>query len=210
MGEPGQIINGRGRFIAPRPALTLSGVRVELHRVGPSTLRDIRAAVRTAWRTSEDPDHAEPQPPIVTTEGITEPNLADPDYQRAHREWEGRLSDAVGMRILEFAALFVLELPDEAIDHAAVARYRRAMRIAGTPIPSDDYPELTDAEKERVIFLGRMLIDGGTREEVMAFNRWIYQGQAPTEQEVAEELETFRDPVPGAAADLRDPATAPV
>lgn len=199
---------GRGRFVAPRPRLTLSGVTFELHRVGPSTLRDIRAAVQTAWRASADPDQREPQPPVVTTGEITEPNAADPDYQAAHAAWARALSQAVGLRVAEFAALYVLDLPDDAIDRAAVARYRRAMRLTGTPIASDADPDLTADEKDRIIYVARILLDGAAAAEIQQFNRWIYGGETPTEPEVADALATFPDPLAGPAAADGDPTPA--
>lgn len=200
MGET----NGRGpgRAVAPLPRITLAGVSVRLHRVGPTTLREIAAQVRREWQTSDDPDKQQPRVPVVTTGEITEANEADPDYQAALRDWQERLERATWDRTLDYLALEVVE-PLDGVDLAEVARLRASLRRFKLPCRWDDdpfYADLSPDERDRMVYVAGVLMDSARADEVRQFNAWVYRSELPSEQEVGDALSTFRPHVAGAAA----------
>jgi hypothetical protein len=199
----------RGRAVPQKPEITLSGIPVRLNRIGGSTIQAIRSAVFAEWRASSDPDKQEPTPPIITAGDITEPNHADPDYQQARREWAARRNQAAAERLLDYLAFEVIE-PVDGIDGDAVAEYRRGLARAGVVLRWDDDPTLSQAERDRLIYIQNLLIDRADRAELEVFNKWVYQGQAPTEDEVRDALASFRGDVGRPAAGGGDPAPAPV
>lgn len=199
----------RGRTPPPMPEITLNGVPVRLHRVGGATLRAIRSAVAEEWRRSSDPDHQEPTPPIITAGDITEPNHADPDYQRAHADWAQRRGVATADRVLDYLAWEVIA-PVAGVDDAAVLAYRAGLTRAGVRLRWDDDPTLDELGRARLIYIINMLIDRATPAELDILNRWVYQGQAPTEDEVRDALASFWPRVGGAPAPGGDPAPAPI
>lgn len=199
----------RGRAVPPKPEITLSGVPVRLNRIGGSTIAAIRSAVYAEWRASQDPDKAEPRPPIITAGDITEPNHADPDYQQARRDWAARRNSAAAERLLDYLALEVVELPD-GVDYVAVEQYRRGLARMGVTLRWDEDETLISDDRDRLIYVQHLLIDRADRAELELFNRWVYQGQAPSEDEVRDALASFRGELGRSAAGRGDPAPAAV
>lgn len=206
----------RGRHVAPLPAITLAGVPVRLHRVGGTTLRELRAQVWQEWAASDDEAKREPRPPVVApvaADGVEvdlapEPNHADPDYARALTDWEQRRARAVQERLNDYFALCVVEVD---VDADALAHYRESRRRFGLPVRWDgpDYVERFSAEdRDRMAYVVGVLMDSCTPAEARAFNAWVYDGQLPSQQEVSDALASFRPDVAGPAAADRHPAAA--
>lgn len=203
--------NGRqhGRAVPPKPEITLSGIPVRLNRIGGSTIQAIRSAVFAEWRASSDSDKQEPAVPIITVGDITEPNHADPDYQEARREWASRRNQAATERLLDYLAFEVIE-PVEGVDAAALAAYRRGLARAGVTLRWDADESLSPEDRDRLIYVINLLIDRADHAELEIFNRWVYQGQAPTEDEVRDALASFRGDVGRTPAGGGNPQAAPV
>lgn len=183
-----------------------SGVTVGLRRMGQATRADIAAAVAAEWRDAPEGDpRREPQPPVPTPPAsqpgvqvdvaVLEPNRADPDYIAAHQRWQAAIEGAIAMRWMTYAVLVCVEYepdPDE------VARIRTGARVAQLDLDED--PELSQAERDKLLYFMRYVFDVAPPAEIGAFYRALTLHNIPSETEVSDALEQFRPDVGGAAA----------
>ena len=176
-----------------RPTYTFkdSGVTVTLSKLGPSTIQDIDRAVRKQWRQTADPKKQEPTPPVFQTDVGPEANDADPDYQAKHRAWEAAVNAEVSTRLLDFAALYAV---DVAVDHEALERLRSTYQAMGLEL--DEPEHLSQEQRDKLLYITRICI--ATAADLQEFSQAVTQRSQPTEEAVQAHVDTFSGDVQGA------------
>lgn len=151
--------------------LPSSGVVLKIRRIPTLLLDDF-------WRNLPLP----PAPPMQKVDygdgkEHEEPNPGHPDYARTIDRYDYE----VGLRMLEFAALFGVECE---VDQEAVARVRGWAEKAGIELPGDD----------KLVYVTRILATG---PDLRAIQEAVFGRVQPTEKEIGRKADRFQGEVPG-------------
>lgn len=174
---------GKGRDVPALPTFTFkdSGVTVRYRRLSPFTLNQLNAAIRKEKKA--------PEPPLNEVDygngkKVNEPNLADPAYEQALREYEGWVEQEGTTRMTDMIMTYALE-PIE-IDTEALARYRAFAERFHLECESDD----------NEIYLRYIAV--GSPEDLADVSTLVMRRSEPTPEAIQEAVTTFPGDVPGA------------
>ena len=178
----------RGRN-APLPTYLFetTGVEVQVRRLGPFTMDEIRKTLQKEQKA--------PQPPRIQVRvgeadvPMWEENLQDPDYLQAVRDYHTWLSTSMANKVLDLMVNYciVCEVDDEAVTD------KRAMLGIIDPALNDEY-------SDREVYVRYYLL--ATPQDLESVQRFILGQSMPTEEAVQEHVDTFPGGVQGQAVVL--------
>lgn len=191
------VTHTRGRQVPALLTYTFrdSDITVQMHKMSPMTINQIRIAVRRQCRTlPPDHEHAYPHPPVqLVAVGGGEPtpqeNTGDPQYVQALADWESWANGEVSKRLMRLAAVEYLVVDDAAIADT-VERIRRMFARDGIPLDESGMEQYDQAERNRVIYLEHVCY--GSPDDMAAFANFLARGTRPTEEQIADATATFR------------------
>jgi hypothetical protein len=173
----------RGRTPPALPTFTFrdSGITVAYRRLGPFTLDQLNKTIRK--------ERPAPEPPLNTVDfgdgkPVAEPNLADPDYERARAEYETWVQGEAGQRLVEMVITYAVE--PLTIDAAAVAQYRSMAERFGLLCEGDD----------RDVYVRYVAIT--TQEDLQEIVQTVVSRSQPTGEAIQAAVASFPANVPGA------------
>lgn len=189
----------RGRAVPSRNRHTFadSGITVELHKIGPTTIQRIAEAVRKEakaypvgheWRYPDPPA----QEVDIAGEKRVEINPNDPDYRAALDRWGEWAMGQVNERLLRVAAVdavIPIEHSDAEIKIAA-DRMRRRLAAEGAEIPV--YDAYTPEENDQIIWVSHICIR--SLDDFKEFYAALTQRSQVTEEAIQAETATFQPP----------------
>jgi len=179
-------VNGtqRGRIVPPLPEHTFkdSGITIRIRKVGPTTQQRLAHIIKQEFPA--------PPVPIVETELGKEPNAADPQYMIDKDAWETQTNTELTNRLLLIAALEAEVMIDDRA-RAEIARKKRHLALIGI---TEDYPDLTPEENERVFYI--LHVCAASPEDLGEFGAAVLRRSVPTEEAVQSQIATFQRDLP--------------
>lgn len=197
---PFERVRGRAAPARARHTFKDSGITVELHKIGPTTMMRLSEGIRReAERYPEGHEHKYPEPPIEVIEigGVKseERNVNDPEYREALAKWQQWANKESNDRFLRIAAADAV-VPIDASDAdiaIEVARVRRRMAAEGVEIPT--FEQYDEAENNRIVWVSYICI--ASVQDLQEFYAVLTQRTVVSEEAIEAHTATFR-PAPSA------------
>lgn len=190
-------VQERGRRVVGRlrHTFTDSGITVELHKIGPTTLQRIAETIRKeAKALPVGHENRYPDPPVQVVEiaGVKreEVNPNDPDHKEALDRWGNWAVGQINERLMRMAAVdavIPLDQDDEDIKRAA-DKVRRSMAAEGIDIPYFD--AYTPEENDRIVWVSYVCI--ASLDDFKEFYQALTQRSQVSEEAIQDEAATFR------------------
>lgn len=179
-------INGhqKGRAVPPEKLYDFTfegtGRTVQIRKLSALVRDEVRRQVK------KSPGYAEPEPPMVEVDygddkKIRQPNRAHPVYQELLREWNARVAQEAGDRIVD---LIIRRAVVCDVDTAAVAALRADMAAIGTPI--DEYDD-------HYVYVAFVCV--GPYADYTDLLKAVFERSTPTQEAVQAHLDSFRSAV---------------
>ena len=194
----GQRVRGRAAPARQRHTFIDSGITVELHKIGPTTMMRLSEGIRReAERLPEGHPNKYPEPPVedIDIGGVLslERNINSPDYIEALATWQRWANTESNNRFLRIAAadaVIPIDTSDEDIAIEA-ARVRRRMAAEGVEIPA--YAQYDQAENDRIVWVSYVCI--ASVQDLQEFYAVLTQRTVVSEEAIEDHTATFRPAV---------------
>lgn len=188
-------IRGRAAPARTRHTFKDSGITVELHKIGPTTIGRLFEAIRKEAESYPlDHPHRYPEPPTeeIDIGGVLnrERNVNDPDYRAKLDIWNAWARSEGNDRFLRIAAadaVIPLDTTDEEIAQQA-AKVRRRMAAEGVIIPS--FAQYDAEENDRIVWVTYVCI--GSAEDLQEFYAALTQRTIVSEEAIEAHTATFQ------------------
>ena len=192
-----QRVRGRAAPARQRHTFKDSGITVELHKIGPTTIQRIAETIRREARALPVGDENRyPEPPVEVVEigGVKseERNVNSPEYRAALDRWGqwamGQVNDRL-FRVAAVDAVIPVDTTDEEI-HEVVSRVRRRLAAEGVVLKTFD--GYTPEENDRIVWVQHVCVS--STEDMTEFYAALTKRSQISEEAVDAHLATFRAP----------------